>query len=38
MEEGAKKKQQWTIRGESDDDNNMMITELAKSKSESGKE
>jgi hypothetical protein len=38
MEKGAKKKQQLTIRGESDNDDNMMITELAKSKSKSGKE
>jgi hypothetical protein len=38
MEEGAKKKQQRTIRGESDNDDNMIITELAKSKSKSGKE
>ncbi len=38
MEKGAKKKQQGTIRGESDNDDNMMITELAKSKSKSGKE
>jgi hypothetical protein len=38
MEEGAKKKQQRTIRGESDNDDNMLITELAKSNSKSGKE
>ncbi len=29
MEERAKKKQQWTNRGESGDDNNMMSTEFA---------
>ncbi len=38
MEKGAKIQQQRTIRGESDNDDNMMITELAKSKSKSGKE
>jgi hypothetical protein len=38
MKDGAKKKQQRTIRGKSDDDDNMLITELAKSKSKSGKE
>jgi hypothetical protein len=38
MEEGAKKKQQRTNRGESGNDNNMMSSELAKSNSKSGKE
>jgi hypothetical protein len=38
MEEGAKKKQQWTKRGESADDNYIMSTELLKSNSKSGKE
>ena len=35
---GLTKKQQRTIRGESDNDDNMLITELAKRKSKSGKE
>jgi hypothetical protein len=38
MEEGAKKKQQRTNIGESGNDGNMMSTELAESKSKSGKE
>ncbi len=38
MEEGAKKKQHRTNRGESANDDYMMSTELSKSNSKSGKE
>ena len=38
MEEGAKKKQQWTDRGESANDDYMMSTEVLKINSKLGKE